>query len=224
MCLACGRPLENRRRRYCHPGCKNEFLFKLHWFNNLLRVLNTRYATFAFNHELLILNVLPLGSNQNVHTYFYARRPGKKPAQDMQSMVFELGGVWWGQKNKSASNMQAGQEVLNKGRRDVFDPDSIRPIQQHYAARVSRQMAFLQIKPSEIKDVMQAEEKIKNAFRRAALENHPDQGGSSKSFRQIYQAYQDLLAWLQKPVFHSRQGVPQQWCFIAARNRWVTPL
>lgn len=224
LCLACGRPLEKLRQRYCRPGCKEEFVFKLRWFNNLLRLLNTRYATFGFSQELLILNILPQGSAQDVHSYFYSRNPGKRPAQDINRMVFDLGSVWWGDKNQARSNTQAGQEVLRQGSKSMFPAHSMLPRQQCFAARISRQLTMLRLKSWELQDDHQAEERIKSAFRRAALENHPDQGGSNTKFRQIYQAYQDLLSWLQRPVFQHRQGVPEQWCFIAARNRWVTPL
>ncbi len=224
FCLACGRPLENRRQRYCRTSCKQELVFKLHWFNNLFRVLNTRYATFAFSQEMLLLNILPRGNGQAVHSYFYARRSGKKPAQDINQMVFDLGAVWWEQKNKACSSSKAGNEVFKQGCTEVFSAQYVQPSSQYFASRVSRQLSALKLKPSELKDVLLAEEKIKDAFRRAALEHHPDHGGSNKKFRQIYQAYQDLLAWLQKPVFQYRQGVPEQWCFIAASNKWLTPL
>ncbi|MFO8031418.1 MAG: DnaJ domain-containing protein [Desulfohalobiaceae bacterium] len=224
LCLACGKPLEKLRQRYCRPGCKEEFVFKLRWFNNILRLLNTRYATFAFSQELLVLNVLPQGSAQDVHSYFYSRSPGKRPAQDINRMVFDLGSVWWGEKNQARSNSQAGREVLRQGSTRMFPVYSVQPWQQCFAARISRQLTVLRLKSWELQDGQKAEEKIKAAFRRAALEHHPDQGGSNIRFRQIYQAYQDLLAWMQRPVFQHRQGVPDQWCFIAARNRWVTPL
>lgn len=224
LCLACGRPLEKRRHRYCRPGCKEEFIFKLRWFNNLLRLLNTRYATFAFSQELLILNILPQGSEQEVHSYFYSRSSGKRPAQDINRMVFDLGSVWWGQKNQARSNSQASREVLRQGNKRMFPAQSVQPRQKYYAARISKQLTMLKLKSWELKDGEQAEERIKSAFRNAALEHHPDHGGSNMKFRQIFQAYQDLLSWLQRPVFQHRQGLPAQWCFIAARNRWVTPL
>lgn len=223
LCLCCGRVMEKNRRRYCTQRCKDEFVFKLKWFNNLLRVLGARYATFSFTESVLILNVIPANTRE-VHTYFYHRRPGIKPAQDMNGMVFQLGELWWVQKEKTKSERFASRHILGQGHKRIFPADFVKPVRITRLAGVSQQMTHLRINREDLLNTDRVEEVLKSAYRRAALRHHPDRGGSSEMFRRIRQSYEDLKAWLQNPSYHTRRGVPGQWCFIGGKGKWVTPL
>lgn len=73
---------------------------------------------------------------------------------------------------------------------------------------------------------------LKAAFRRRALETHPDRGGSSEGFREVSQAYSNLARHLreQSSEPHSstargRGGVPEDWSpteeeFEAEFQKW----
>jgi len=225
VCECCGRLLEKNRRRYCSKDCKEGFVFKLKWFNNLLRVLNTKYATFTFTDTFLILHVLPMNSSE-VYSYFYDRLPGRKPAQDMGKMVFELGEIWWFHKERSKSEKYASDHILDCGHKKVHSMELLQPRQIKYLGNVGKQMTFLKISREEIfnesRDSIQ--EKLKSAYKRQALRHHPDMGGNAEMFRKINQAYLDLKEWLKTPSFNLKKGVPGYWCYIAGKTNWIAPL
>jgi len=223
LCFSCGRPLEKQRRKYCSSSCKDEIEFKLKWFNNLLRVINARYATFSFNESILILNVIS-SSTQQVHTYFYPRTPGKKPAQDIDGMVFELGHAWWYQKESSKSERQASNHVLKRGKKELVTPELVKPKIERRISRVAKHLVHLKLPKEELLHSPDPEHNIKAAYRKAALQHHPDQGGDANTFRKIHRAYEELKAWLKNPTYQTRRGVPGQWSFIARNSKWYTPL
>lgn len=223
LCFSCGKPIEKHKRRYCSQKCKEEFLFKLKWFNNLLRVLNTRYATFSFTETVLILNVIT-ASSEEVYSYFYSRTPGKKPAHEINGMVFGLGELWWCQRNKTKSEKYASNHILKKGNKQIFSPRLVKPVEIKYFSGISKQMSYLKINKEDLLKSARVEETIKSAYRKAALRHHPDKGGDAEMFRKIHKAYQDLKNWLQNPSFQVRKGVPGQWCYVAFKSKWITPL
>lgn len=225
VCDCCGRLLERNKRKYCSKNCKDGFVFKLKWFNNLLRVLNAKYATFTFTETFLVLNVLPSNSSE-VYSYFYDRLPGRKPAQDMGNMVFELGEIWWLQKEKTKSEKYASNHILDCGQTQVLSVDLLQPKQIKQLGGMGKQMTFLKIDKEEIfnesRDKVQ--EKLKSAYRRQALKYHPDMGGNEEMFRKINKAYLDMKEWLKTPSFNIRRGVPGYWCYIAGKSNWIAPL
>lgn len=223
ICVACGKPIAKNRIRYCTENCKSQFAFKLRWFNNLLRALRARYATFSFTETVLILNVLS-SQSEVVHTYFYPRTPGKKPAQDIDGMVFELGSIWWENLEESKNERHAAEHLLQQGRKQVVSSYLVKPQKTYEASRISRQLLHLRIKKRDLLDSSDPESAAKSAYKNAALKHHPDQGGDAHKFRQIHRAYQDLKAWLSNPSFSSRRGVPGHWSFIAGKSRWYSPL
>ncbi len=223
ICLTCGRVLENHRRRYCSQNCKDEFILKLKWYNNILRALKAKYATFYYNETHLILNILP-NNKHHVFTYFYQRLPGRKPAQDMHKMVFELGEIWWGQKNKSKSDRYASEFILGQGHQFLFPYENIIPLKIRYISQIKKQMTFLKLDQNTLTKSSNPQEAIKSAYKKAAFKYHPDVGGSNETFRKIHQAYLDLMDWIKNPSYSIRRGLPGQWCYIALHSRWLSPL
>ncbi|WP_027369911.1 J domain-containing protein [Desulfovermiculus halophilus] len=223
QCQCCGRVMDRGRVRYCSRTCKERFVFKLAWFNNLLRVVETRYATFFFTEAYLVLNVLPRYS-QEVSTYLFPRLPGRWPEQDMDGMIFSLGDIWWGHKKRTKSGKRASRHVLTQGRTRVVGQASVQPVVQETAPSVGKQLRILKMRTSDLMHSTDAEERLKKAFRRAALTHHPDSGGDAAAFRKVYAAYQEILAWLERPAYQTRRGVPGQWCYVAGRSSWLTPL
>lgn len=222
-CQCCGRVLERSRLRYCSRRCKDDFILKLKWFNNLLRVVETRYATFSFTDVHLILNILPKYRHE-VYTYIFPRILGRRPAQDMDTMIFSLGQTWWGQREKTKSEKRASRHVLSRGQTHLVGQQSVEPVVHESATTVGKQLRQLKMQRKDLLHPTEAEERLKKAFRKAALAHHPDAGGDAAAFRQVYAAYQDLLTWLEKPSYQTRRGVPGQWCYVAGRSAWLTPL
>lgn len=223
LCLSCGRVLEKGTKRYCRPACKEEFVFKLRWFNNLLRALETRFATFFFTDSVLILNVLPATSRE-VRSYFYPRTLGARPSQDMNQMVFELGQIWWGHKERTKSRRGASRLTLNRGQTGIASFQTVRPVERLQGVTVGRQLKCLRIPKEVLVQSQDAELEVKKAYRRAALEHHPDSGGDAASFQKVHQAYLELLAWLKKPRYQIRRGVAGQWGYMAGHSSWLPPL
>ena len=223
ICLCCGKPISRNRVRYCSVSCKSQFDFKLRWFNNLLRALQAQYATFSYTETVLILNLLSRHS-EVVYTYFYERTPGKKPAQDIDGMVFELGGLWWEHLEHSKSERRAADCLLRHGHPCVVDRRLVEPRKERCASRISRHLWQLRMSRKELLSSRDPAETAKTAYKKAALEHHPDLGGSTHKFRQIHDAYLQIRTWLENPSFHTRRGVPGHWSFIAGKSKWYSPL
>jgi len=64
---------------------------------------------------------------------------------------------------------------------------------------------------------------IKSAYRRQARKHHPDLGGSKIAFRQVHEAYKDLIKWAEEPSFSRRNGFPDKWFYDGFKNKWVQP-
>jgi hypothetical protein len=223
-CETCGRVLEKNRLKYCSSNCRSQFRFKLSWFNNILRAISAKYASFSFTDEFLILNVLPHNSDR-VHTFFHERTPGKKPAQDMNQMIFDLGKLWWNQIEQDPCRKRASESILARGRTDIVSLDRVTPVEKIHFSNISKQMFLLELNKRDLYDPQgPAEETVKAAFRKAARKHHPDLGGNSEHFRKAYQAYQDLLSWLSHPHITTSRGIPGQWCYLARNDTWLKPL
>jgi hypothetical protein len=63
---------------------------------------------------------------------------------------------------------------------------------------------------------------VKSAYRKQALNHHPDRGGNSAAFRKINADYQELISWLKSPVLQIHHGIPGKWYFDG--KKWKTPL
>jgi len=223
ICLCCGKPMGKNRVRYCSNSCKSQFAFKLRWFNNLLRALQAQYATFSFTESVLILNLLSRHS-ETVYTYFYERTPGKKPAQDIDGMVFELGDLWWEHLESSKSERRAADHILGQGHTRIVGRDLVEPRREYSASRISGHLSQLRMNKKDLLASPNPADTAKAAYKQAALKHHPDLGGSASKFRQIHDAYHQIKTWLENPSFHTRRGVPGHWSFIAGKSKWFSPL
>ena len=79
-CLSCGTSEDMGRRKYCSIECRQRLRYNLNLRTGLLRALNTRYATFYFTNSIIILDVLPYGSEE-LFSYFFSRTAGRKPVE-----------------------------------------------------------------------------------------------------------------------------------------------
>ena len=84
-CLSCGTSENMKQRRYCSVECRQRLRYNLNLRTGLLRALNTRYATFYFTDSLIVLDVLPYGSEE-LFSYLFPRTSGRKPVEDFCTM------------------------------------------------------------------------------------------------------------------------------------------
>lgn len=223
VCDCCGIPLAKGRKKYCSSRCKEDFIFRLKWFNNLLRAVNARYATFFFTGHILGLNILPYDSD-NVYSFFYNRTPGMRPIYDMERMVFLLGEIWWNTLKDHGNRDAASRGVLRQGKIKVFNKSFLIPREKISLVGVSKELSYLKIKRHDLITNKDPYVVVKHAFRKCVLKYHPDMGGDERTFIRIYNSYQNVIEWLRHPKYGTRRGVPGQWCFEAGKTNWYAPL
>src|SRR5512145_3460865 len=85
-CLSCGTTENIGKRRYCSVKCRQHLRQKLNTRSGLLQALNTRYATFYFTDELIILDIVPHGIRE-IFRYAALRLLDVKPAEDFGKMT-----------------------------------------------------------------------------------------------------------------------------------------
>ena len=111
QCLSCGSTDNLGRRWYCSKNCRQELVRGLDILVNLLRALGARYAAFSFDDDALILDVLTNNAKSG-HRFVYERTSGKRPAQDLRTMIDELGELWWEKKRHTGKRYRASQHAL----------------------------------------------------------------------------------------------------------------
>ena len=72
-CLACGADGIKAGRRYCTNECREQILWVLSLSKGLLRVFNAKYAAFSFSESHVVLDVLPIWS-QEISRFLFKRR------------------------------------------------------------------------------------------------------------------------------------------------------
>jgi len=222
-CLSCGQRQDMGSRKYCSVACRQKLRHQLNIRTGLLKALNTRYATFYFTNELLVLDVLPLDSKK-IFSFLFNRSSDRKPVQDFSDLCNLLGNAWWGEMKRTNREYLASRLVLEKAAKQQTAGRSIRPDVIRIPAIKGSNKALVHLKldraalaSPELKQV------IKSAYRRRARATHPDLGGDDATFRKIYLAYESLMAWADEPSFLKRSGFPDKWFYDGAKNRWVQP-
>ena len=222
-CLSCGQRRNMGSRKYCSVECRQKLRQQLNVRTGLLKALNTRYATFYFTDQLLVLDVLPLYS-QIIFSFLFKRSSDRKPVQDFSDLCNLLGNAWWGEMKRTNREYLASRLVLEKATRQQAANQSVQPEVVRIPVIKGSNKALLHLKldrtalaSPELKRV------IKSAYRRQARATHPDLGGDDANFRKIYAAYQSLMAWAEEPSFLKRSGFPDKWFYDGAKNRWVQP-
>ena len=220
QCLSCGAPLGAARRRYCSVACRQRLRYQLNLRTGLLRALNTRYATFYFTDEVIILDIMT-GESGDIHSFIHARRCAATPAQDFARMANRLGKAWWSAKQRTRRRYLASSFLLDMARRGG-SPEAVRPLVITRPTVAGSALDCLKLNSTSL-DTPELKKLIKSAYRRQAKAHHPDAGGNAAVFRRIHQAYEELLGWAENPVFTKRSGFPDKWFYDGQRNRWVQP-
>ncbi len=222
LCLSCGDVLTGRRRRYCSDYCRQMLLAALNRRTGLLTALGTRYATFYFTRWMVIMDLLPYGTDQ-IYSFILPRGPGQKPRQAFCEMSNRLGDVWWAEKNRSHKRYLASKVVLDKAHKPRIPKEVVMPLTTSVPAVGSSVLLTLRLTPAQLSSDNLLDE-IKRAYRRQAKRHHPDLGGKTEAFRRIHEAYEKLLNWAQHPTLIHRSGFPDKWFYEGMSNRWKAPI
>jgi hypothetical protein len=222
-CLSCGTSEGLGKRRYCSVSCRQQLRYQLNVRSGLLKALNTRYATFYFTDSLLVLDILPY-NEPGIFSFLYLRDKKHTPAEDFSNMSNFLGNSWWQEKRRTQKDYLASRHVLAKADSKSPAIDDLKPYEIQIPSLKGNGKALVHLKLSKADlDRPELTTVIKSAFRRQARKHHPDFGGGGESFRRIYQAYEDLMAWADEPTFMRRSGFPDKWFYDGDKHRWVQP-
>ncbi len=220
-CLACGTVINSTRRRYCSMDCRKVLHYKLEVRTGLIKALNAKYATFYFSDVMIIMDMLPYGSEE-IFSFFYPRSPGKKPAEDFSKMADMLGTIWWTERRRTNKRYLASFQVLAQAVRNNTSVVSVRPTMTKVPSIRAEYLSNLKIDKSEL-NAIELQQSIKSAYRRQAKIHHPDSGGDAAKFRKIHEAYKGLIIWAKNPTFVKRRGLPDKWFYDGNKNRWIQP-
>lgn len=220
QCLSCGARLSGARRRYCSVACRQRLRYQLNLRTGLLKALNTRYATFYFTDDAIILDIMTCQS-WYIYSFIHARCGDQTPAEDFAGMANRLGKAWWAEKNRTHRRYLASSFLLDMARRGG-STDDVRPMVLTRPTVAGSALACLQLNSASL-NTPELEKLIKSAYRTQAKAHHPDAGGDAAVFRRIHRAYEELLGWAENPVFTTRSGFPDKWFYEGQRNRWVQP-
>jgi hypothetical protein len=221
-CLSCGTTENVGRRRYCSKACRIRLHDKLEARTGLVRALNTRYATFYFSEDLIVMDMLPYGSH-DIYSFFYPRSPGRKPAEDFGHLADLLGDLWWAEKRRTNKRYVAAHHVLEQAFRNRVPIFSVKPAMVKVPSIRATCLTELKIDKSALTSP-DLKKIVRNAYRRQAKEHHPDLGGNALKFRRLYRAYEELANWAMTPNFVKKCGFPDKWFYDGNKNRWIQPL
>jgi hypothetical protein len=220
-CLACGTRLNRGRRKYCSIDCRQRLRRTLNMRTGLLKALNTRFATFYFTDESILMDVVPYGSKE-IFSFIFPRSNRNKPAVDYCRMADMLGNAWWAERRRTNKKYLASQFVFDQARFRDDIVSKVEPLEIRIPSVSDRSLLRLKLGKAVLKSP-QIHRIIKSAYRQQALKYHPDRGGNATTFRRIHAAYQQLLQWAENPVFVRRRGFPDKWFYDGTTNRWVQP-
>ena len=220
-CLSCGTSENLGRRRYCSIECRQKLRYTLNIRTGLLRALNTRYATFYFTDQVIIMDVLIYGSKE-IFSFMYSRSLGRNPAEDYSRMSDMLGKEWWAEKKRTNRNYLASGYLLKRAERNKSLIDHVAPIETEIPTIKNSVLTYLKLGKAELNSP-DLEKNIKSAYRLQAKKHHPDLGGDTAMFRRVHQAYLKLIDWSENPSYMRRRGFPDKWFYDGNKNGWVQP-
>ncbi len=220
-CLSCGISENMGNRKYCSIKCRQRLRYKLDIRTGLLKALNAKYATFYFTEEVIIMDMLPYGSNE-IFSYILPRSLGRKPAEDFSRMADILGNAWWEEKNRTKKSYLATRHVYQQAIKSNKSVRSVKPVENKIPAIEKTALLYLKLGRPDLNSI-ELKKTVKNAYRKQAKIHHPDHGGDTVSFRKIHAAYEQLIAWAENPTFIKRRGFPDKWFYDGNNSKWVQP-
>jgi hypothetical protein len=223
-CLSCGTERMKAGRRYCSKECRQQMLWVLSLSKGLLKVFNARYAAFSFNSTHVVLDVLPVWAKE-VSRFLYKRTDGKKPAQDLKSLILQSGAEWYHIISNRNSKSYATLLLLSKNNYGRIAPECIKPnrkVKPRLSKRERESIKILQLKMEELLSVGHVA-KIRSVYKKLAKIYHPDVGGDAEKFKRLNEAHQQMLQWAEKPHFTSTKALMDCWSYDGLTNRWTPP-
>ncbi len=224
-CLACGANSLKAGRRYCSRECREHVLWVLSLSKGLLKVFNARYAAFSFNDEYVMLDVLPVWSKE-ISRFQYRRTSGKKPAEDLKSLVLKSAEEWYRIIDEKNSKSYASLFLLKKNHTTEIPAESIKPdrkIKPRFSKSEKEALKFLRLKIEELLSDGHVQ-KIRYSYKRLAKIYHPDVGGDEEKFKKLNEAHHQMLMWAENPQFTARKALVGTWSYDGSTNRWTPPL
>ncbi len=224
-CLACGTDRIKPGRRYCSKECRQQINWVLSLSKGLLRAFNARYAAFSFTPEHVVLDVLPVWS-QELSRFTQRRSNGNKPAQDLKRLILRWGEEWHHMVGNNNSRSYASLSLLRKNHCGEVDADTIKPGRKARLRLTRHEKECLKILRIERTDLMKGPQsvRIKSAYKRMAKVYHPDMGGDAEKFKRLNEAHRQMLLWAENPRYTSRRALRDCWSYDGATNRWSPPL
>ncbi len=213
------------RRRYCSDECRQQMMWVLSLSKGLLKVFNARYAAFSFSSRYVILDILPVWSN-DISRFALARRSGKKPAEDLKRLILKSGQDWYHIIENRNSRSYASLFLLQKNHTKAVAPSTITPNRKtrpRFSKHERQAITRLQLKMEELFSEGKAA-KIKRAYKRMAKIHHPDMGGDEEKFKRLNEAHEQMLLWAENPQFTSRKALDDCWSYDGSTNKWTPPL
>jgi hypothetical protein len=200
-------------------------LWVLSLSKGLLIAFNARYAAFSFDQDFVVLDILPVWS-QEISRFLYKRPGGKKPAEDLKNLILQSGSEWYHLVHNRTSRSYASLFLLKKNNKKELNPKSIRP-DKRLKPRLSRYerecLKLLELQIEELFSEGHAA-RIRSAYKRLAKVYHPDMGGDAEKFKKLNAAHQQMLMWVENPHFTLRRALLDCWSYEGATNKWSPPL
>ena len=224
-CLSCGKIPIKPGRRYCSKECRQQINWVLSLSKGLLKAFNARYAAFSFTEDHVILDVLPVWS-KGISRFAFERANGRKPAEDLKSLILESGREWHHMVESNNSRSYASLFLLEKNQKKNINPATIKPNRKARLRLSKQEKKYLKILKLDREDLSSEEHtvKIKSAYKKMAKVHHPDIGGDAEKFRQLSDAHKQMLMWAENPQYTSRKALHDCWSYDGATNRWSPPL
>ena len=223
-CVSCGTTRIKPGRRYCMKECRQQIDWVLSLSKGLLRTFNARYAAFSFSTTHVILDVLPVRSDQ-ISQFISTRTAGSKPADDLKNLVLQFGEEWHNLVDNNKSRSYASLFLLSENHKNSTSPDSIKP-EKNVRPRLSKhENASLKILNLDREDLFKdCNVKIESAYKRMAKVCHPDAGGDNEKFKQLAEARRQMVLWVENPQYTSRKALEGCWSYDGFTGKWSPPL
>jgi hypothetical protein len=224
-CIACGTEDIKPGRRYCSKECRQKLQWTLALSKGLLQTLNTRYATFSFTEDYVALNIMPTWS-KSISRFVHTRETGHTPALALKQLILEAGKEWYAKRSNRISRSLSSQSILEAKVEHSIHPDTVKPAANRMPKLSAEQKKALNNLNIPVDALIFGDyaKEIKKAFRLMAKLHHPDTGGDGERFKQINEAHNAMLEWVESPQFQSNSALPGCWSYNGYKNRWSPPL
>jgi len=171
------------------------------------------------------LDIMPTWS-KSISRFVRTRETGHTPALALKQLILEAGKEWYAKRSNRISRSLSSQSILEAKVEHSIHPDTVKPAANRMpklSAEQKNALKHLSI-PVDALIFRDYAKEIKKAFRLMAKLHHPDTGGDGERFKQINEAHNSMLEWVESPRFQSNSALPGCWSYNGYKNRWSPPL